>query len=85
MTMLILDEPMTPKQMREYAQQIGQVDPALREFFQDKWNGDQTNDFYKGLLTGFAVILTLMKSGLAEYVPVATAFVADRLAEKEVV
>src|SRR4051812_40789523 len=81
---MILDQPVGLV-YREFAKQIENVPAGMREEMESCFIGDKSNDFYRGLLAGFAASHQMVDKGYtAEHIGCIIAFICDKMAKKEI-
>lgn len=84
---MTLDEPYpdSDEQLRELASVLGQVPHSIVIDYEMRFGGEQSPEYYRGLLTGYAKALALAQHDLKRNeadlptLRVAVAFIADRL------
>jgi hypothetical protein len=81
---MIFDERYTAKQIRQFAGEINNVAPEIREDFASMFNGTESDDFYAGLIAGLANAVAIAQGGQAAFLPIVLALVADRVEQKEI-
>lgn len=85
---MAMDKRLTPEQVRALAARIAGFDPdALENMFgRALWAGDQSDEFYVGLLHGLAIAARFTElPAFAPFVPVLAGFAADKVLKKEAV
>jgi hypothetical protein len=83
--MLTIDRPHTGKELRQFASQLKNVPPELIAQLEEGFSGDQSPEFYAGLLAGIGVAYTFVEGGCGNYLGPLVAFVADQIERKELV
>jgi hypothetical protein len=81
---MIIDEPQTNSQIRQFAGQTEHIETHTLIDFENSWNGDQADEFYRGLLAGLSVAGALNQQGMNETVHQLVAFVALQMEKKEI-
>ncbi len=86
---ILIDTRIGGIERREYANNIGNILPEVAELIDEQFTGDETDDFYEGLLQGTALAYSILKAyapdielGQAMIVAVAV-FTANHLKNKE--
>lgn len=83
---MIIDQRVDGKLVDQFAGQFGAtVSPSSRQRFEDMFQGDQTDEFYAGLLAGLAAAQNLIQNGFTDYVAPTVAFVAHKNRQREIV
>ncbi|MEC9094512.1 MAG: hypothetical protein VX438_17520 [Planctomycetota bacterium] len=86
--MFQIDEPVDYQRIQQFATQAANISNRLSTELADNYSGDQTDDFYLGLLTGFAHSLSITQSqefsamDKESLLGAIVAFVADRIAKR---
>jgi len=82
---MVIDKTQSTAQLRQFAAQVSRLAPEEITQFESMWDGNQSDEFYLGLVAGLAVATAMLQGNCALHIPRATAFVADRMAKKEIV
>lgn len=85
MANMIIDEMQSTAQLRQFASQVSRLSPEEVTQFESMWSGNRSDEFYLGLIAGLAVATAMLQGERAPHIPRAAAFVADRLARKEII
>ena len=80
-----VDERYKGKTIRQLSSQMAHVSPDVNEQLEAMFNNDQPDEFYAGLLSGFASSEVLLRNGYAHLIPHMIAFVAQKVEKKEIV
>jgi len=62
MSIVSFDEPLTNEQIQELAENICFVNPKAKAIIKERLSGDQSEDFYKGMLAGFQAMINLQQN-----------------------
>lgn len=81
---MIVDEPTSTASLRQFASQVCHTPKSVRQSFENMFKGDQSDDFYRGLLAGLAASHVLNTNSLSGHVPHLIAFVAEKMEQKEI-
>lgn len=68
---------------RQFAGELRKLSAEDIEHLQDCIKGDETEEFYAGVLAGLAVATAMTQSGLIDAVPKAAAAIADLCEKRE--
>jgi hypothetical protein len=80
---MFLDDSYGYKAIQKFASEISSIDTNEKEFLEEHFHDDKSNDFYLGLMTGYANSYSLIKENvkLAEFEKVIS-FLADKIAKR---
>jgi hypothetical protein len=80
---MFLDDTYGYNSIQKFAAGIKNISESEKEFFNEHFHDDKSNEFYKGLLTGYANSYSLMENNvkMSEYTKI-IAFIADKLAKR---
>jgi hypothetical protein len=78
-----IDDRIDLARRRQFSGELRKLPLEDIEHLQDCINGNETEEFYAGVLAGLAAATTLVQSGLADAVPKATAAIADLCEKRE--
>lgn len=76
MTMMI-DERVDVQRRRQFAGEAEKIDDDARNAIDEMLRGDETGEFYAGLLAGLTAATTLVQDGLGDFIPLSAAVVAE--------
>ncbi len=82
---LIIDMPLSVDITRFFSEQINLLTKGELKHYNSVWNGNQSDDYYRGLIAGMAVVEAMLQQDLRKQVLGVIAFTADKLAQKEIV
>lgn len=76
---MIIDERYEKDRIVQFASQMEFIEPKIQKQLEAMFVGTETDEFYAGLLSGFATALTLVQSKNDQYLPVMLAFLASKV------
>ncbi len=82
---MIIDRKQTIQEIRQFASQMTHVPETQKTQLEAAFNGDQSPEFYKGLLAGLGVAYSLVETNNVGWLGPFVAFVADHIERKELV
>ena len=80
---VMLDEKITRARRKNFAGEIEKIPSDIVEHMQSKIQGDQSPEFYEGLLAGLVYATTLWQGKMGGYIGAATAVVSDHCERNE--
>ena len=78
-----IDDRIDLARRRQFAGQLLKLSEDDIQHLQDCISGNETEEFYAGLLAGLTAATTMVESGLADIIPKATAAIADLCEKRE--
>lgn len=81
--MIAIDKNPTGQQIRQFASQASYIHPELIKHM--VFEGDKSDEFYKGLLCGLCVAYSFQQGGGGNFIGQVIAFIADQMEKKEII